>query len=104
LYPIIIFTCLVGSYLAQYNVFDVKLMLFFAFLAYFMRKFDFSFICLIIGFILAPIWETALQQIIIASQFDPYMFFTRPVALALMGLTGVVILKTAITEIKKPKA
>ncbi len=104
LYPIIIFTCLVGSYLAQYNVFDVKLMLFFAFLAYFMRKFDFSFICLIIGFILGPIWETALQQIIIASQFDPYMFFTRPVALLLMGLTGVVIIKTAITEIKKSKA
>ena len=53
LYPIIIFTCVMGAYLAQYAVFDVTLMLCFSLLAYFMRKFDYSFICLIIGFILA---------------------------------------------------
>lgn len=73
LYPIIIFTCVMGAYLAQYAVFDVTLMLCFSLLAYFMRKFDYSFICLIIGFILAPIWETSLQQVIIASEQDPYM-------------------------------
>ncbi len=101
LYPIIIFTCITGSYLAQYNVFDVKLMLFFAFLAYFMRKFDFDYICFIIGFILAPIWETALQQVIIASQYDPYMFFTRPVALILMAITVFVITKTVIVSTKE---
>ncbi len=101
LYPIIIFTCVMGAYLAQYYVFDVKLMLVFAFLAYFMRKFDFSFICLIIGFILAPIWETSLQQVIIASQFDPWMFFTRPVALLLMAVTGYVVVKTTMSSMKK---
>lgn len=61
-YPIIIFTCIMGAYLAQYATFDVTLMLVFAVLAYFMCKFDYSFICLIIGFILAPIWETSLQN------------------------------------------
>jgi putative tricarboxylic transport membrane protein len=103
LYPIIIFTCIMGSYLAQYNVFDVKLMLFFAFLAYFMRKFDFSFICFIIGFILAPIWETALQQVIISSEHDPYMFFTRPVALILMAITFYFVIKTSVGSMKKSK-
>jgi putative tricarboxylic transport membrane protein len=103
LYPIIIFTCLIGSYLAEYNIFDVKLMLFFAFVAYFMRKFDFSYICFIIGFILAPIWETALQQVIIASEHDPYMFLTRPVAILLLLLTGFVVVKTTIGSIRKPK-
>ncbi len=104
LYPIIIFTCIMGSYLAQYYVFDVKLMLFFAFLAYFMRKFEFSFICFIIGFILAPIWETALQQVIIASQFNPYMFFKRPVAMLLMLLTFYVIIKTSTGTFRKKPA
>ncbi|MBT8359425.1 MAG: tripartite tricarboxylate transporter permease, partial [Deltaproteobacteria bacterium] len=101
LYPIIIFTCLMGSYLAQYSIFDVGLMLFFAFLAYFMRKFKFSHICFIIGFILAPIWETALQQLIISSEQNPYMIFTRPVAIVLLLITLYVIVRTAIATVKK---
>lgn len=87
LYSIIIFTCTMGSYLAQYAAFDVTLMLIFSLLAYFMKKFDYSFICLVIGFILAPIWETSLQQVIIASEQDPFMFLKRPVADLFMALT-----------------
>jgi putative tricarboxylic transport membrane protein len=101
LYPIIIFTCLMGSYLGAYNVFDVTLMLFFAFLAYFMNKWGYSHICFIIGFILTPIWETALQQVIIASQLDPIMFFKRPVAMILMALTLFVVTKTTLASFKK---
>ncbi|MBU4344935.1 MAG: tripartite tricarboxylate transporter permease [Proteobacteria bacterium] len=101
LYPIIIFTCIMGSYLGAYNVFDVMLMLFFAFLAYFMNKFDFSHICFIIGFILTPIWETALQQVIITSELNPYMFLTRPVAMILMLITAYVVIKTTIRSMKK---
>ncbi|MBQ9453874.1 MAG: tripartite tricarboxylate transporter permease [Desulfovibrio sp.] len=94
LYPIIIFTCVMGSYLSQYSSFDVTLMIAFSLLAYFMRKFEYSFICLIIGFILAPIWETSLQQVIIASEQDPFMFFKHPVADILMVLTFIVICKS----------
>ena len=94
LYPIIIFTCIMGSYLGAYNTFDVVLMLFFSFLAYFMNKFGFSHICFIIGFILTPIWETALQQVIIASQLNTFMFFKRPVAVILMVLTMYIVIKT----------
>ncbi|MBT9168979.1 MAG: hypothetical protein DDT19_02331 [Syntrophomonadaceae bacterium] len=101
LYPIIIFTCIMGSYLAAHSVFDVKLMLFFAFVAYFMRKFDFNHICFIIGFILAPIWETSLQQVIIASEHNPYMFLTRPVAMLLMAITAYVVIKTTAGKLKR---
>jgi len=101
LYPIIIFTCIIGSYLAEYSVFDVKLMLFFAFIAYFMKKFDFNHICFIIGFILAPIWETSLQQVIISSQNNPYMFFSRPVAIILMVITFYVVIKSIRGSFKK---
>lgn len=100
LYPVVIFTCMMGSYMASYSVFDVKIMLFFGFLGYFMRKFDFSYVCLVIGFILAPMWETAFQQVVISSEHDPYMFFTRPVAMLLMALTLVVVTKTTITAFK----
>ncbi len=95
LYPIIIFTCTMGSYLSQYSVFDIILMIIFSLLAYFMRKFDYSLICLIIGFILAPIWETSLQQIIIASEQDPFMFIKYPLADILILITIFIIIKTA---------
>ncbi len=103
LYPIIIFTCLMGSYLAEYSTFDVTLMLFFAFLAYFMRKFKFSHICFIIGFILAPIWETSLQQLIISSEQNPYMILTRPVAIALLVITAFVIFRTGLAAYRKKR-
>ncbi len=101
LYPIVIFTCIIGSYLAGFSVFEVKLMLFFAFLAYFMKKFDFNHICFIIGFILAPIWETSLQQVIIASEHNPYMFLTRPVAMLLMAITAYIVIKTTRGALRK---
>lgn len=101
LYPIIIFTCVMGAYLSTYAAFDVTLMLVFSLLAYFMRKFDYSFICLIIGFILAPIWETSLQQVIIASEQDPLMFLHRPVAVALMLVAFFIIGKSIRTGIKQ---
>jgi putative tricarboxylic transport membrane protein len=103
LYPIIIFTCLIGSYLGAYNVFDVYLMLFFSFLAYFMNKWGYSHICFIIGFILTPIWETALQQVIISSQLDPFMFFKHPVAMLLMAITIFIVIKTTVSSIRQSK-
>lgn len=103
LYPIIIFTCLIGSYLKSYNVFDVYIMLFFSFLAYFMKKWRYSHICFIIGFILTPIWETALQQIAISSQNDHFMFFRHPVAMILMVLTSYIVIKTIIKSLKTTK-
>jgi putative tricarboxylic transport membrane protein len=101
LYPIVIFTCLMGSYLAESSIFDVKVMLFFGFLGYFMRKADFSYVAFLIGFILVSEWERALQQIIIASQYDPYLFFTRPVAVILMLLTFFVVIKTTLGAFKR---
>lgn len=101
LYPIIILTCLIGSYLAAFSTFDVALTLFFAFIAYLMKKFDFNHICFIIGFILAPMWETALQQVIISSEQNPYMFLTRPVAMILMVITAYIVIKTTKGAFKK---
>ena len=99
LYPIVIFTCIMGAYLAKSSMFDVSVMLVFGFIGYFMRKFDFSYVAFLIGFILAPEWERALQQVVIISEHDPMMFFQRPVAMLLMGLALFVIVRTFWTSI-----
>jgi len=94
LYPIVVFTCIMGAYLGRSSMFDVGVMLAFAFIGYFMRKFDYSYVAFLIGFILAPEWERALQQVVIISEYDTYMFFQRPVAMGLMALTLFVIVRT----------
>ncbi|MDH5409532.1 MAG: tripartite tricarboxylate transporter permease [Gammaproteobacteria bacterium] len=107
LYPIVIFTCIMGAYLGKSSMFDVGVMLLFGFIGYYMRKFDYSYVALLIGFILAPEWERKLQQVVIISQQDTYMFFTRPVAMILMALTFFVIARTFWTSInsrRKKKA
>ena len=103
LYPIVIFTCIMGAYLGKSSMFDVYVMLTFGFIGYFMRKFDYSYVALLIGFILAPEWERALQQVVIISQFDTYMFFQRPVAMTLMALTIFVVVRTFWKSIKDSK-
>ena len=100
LYPIVVFTCIMGAYLGQSSLFDVIVMLVFGVIGYFMRKLDYSYVAFLIGFILVPEWERALQQVVITSQFDPYMFLGRPVAVALMLLTFFVIIKTFMNNIK----
>jgi len=94
LYPIVVFTCIMGAYLGKSSMFDVGIMLAFGFIGYFMRKFDYSYVAFLIGFILAPEWERALQQVVIISEFDTFMFFQRPVAMTLMALTFFVVLRT----------
>jgi len=94
LYPIVMFTCIMGAYLGQSSMFDVGVMLTFGFIGYFMRKLDYSYVAFLIGFILAPEWERALQQVVIISEFEPFMFFQRPVAMVLMVLTLFVIGRT----------
>ena len=99
LYPIVIFTCIMGAYLGKSSMFDVGVMLIFGFIGYYMRKFDYSYVAFLIGFILAPEWERALQQVVIISEHDPFMFFQRPVAMVLMALTLFVVARTFWTSI-----
>ncbi len=101
LYPVVIFTCIMGAYLGQSSMFDVIVMLVFGVIGYFMRKFDFSYVAFLIGFILVPEWERALQQVVITSQYDPFLFFRRPVAVILMCLTFFVIIRTFVMGMKK---
>jgi putative tricarboxylic transport membrane protein len=103
LYPIVIFTCIMGAYLGRSDMFDVGVMLVFGFIGYFMRKFDYSYVALLIGFILAPEWERKLQQVVIISQQDTYMFFTRPVAMILMALTIFVVVRTFWTSVNRAR-
>ncbi len=86
LMPVVMFLCLSGAYLGDMSTFAVGIMLLMGLLGFFMRKFGYSFVTFLIGFVLAPGFESSLQQSLIIYDDQFWLFFTRPVpVLALLG-------------------
>lgn len=85
LVPIIVFLCVIGAYLEGSGMFSVYLMLVFAFVGYFMKKFDFSFVTFLIGFILGPMAELSLRQAMIITDGKVTSLTSHPVALVFLA-------------------
>lgn len=86
LLPVIVFFCVVGAYLEGGGMFSVYLMLLFAFVGYFMKKFDFSFVTFLIGFILGPMAELSMRQAMIITDAKISSLANYPVAVVFLVL------------------
>jgi len=81
LLPIIVILCIVGTYALRNTFFDTGVMFCFGLLGYFMMKFGFPVIPLLLAIILGPNLEEHLRMSLIISQGDYLIFFTHPIAL-----------------------
>jgi putative tricarboxylic transport membrane protein len=86
LLPVIIFLCIVGAYVEGGGMFGVYLMLGFGFLGYFMKKFDFSFVTFVVGYVLGPMAELTIRQSLIISDSNPAVLLDHPIAIAFLVL------------------
>ncbi len=91
LYPIVMFTCMVGAYLANNSLFSVGVMLILAFVGFIMRMFGYSFVTFLIGFVLGPGFELSLQQSLILGGGNLEAFYTRPIPI-IMGMGSVFLI------------
>ena len=92
LYPMIIFFVVIGSYIFQNSLFDVKIMLFLGLLGYVFTKFDMPIPPILIAFILGEIFESKIRQTLLISGQSVNVFFTHPIALSFLILTIVFII------------
>ncbi len=86
LMPIIMLVCMLGAYMAESSTFAVGLMIFFGIVGYIIKKVNFSFICLIVGYILGPMFELSFQQSIISFYHKPELLLHRPITLFLLAM------------------
>lgn len=101
-YSVIGLTCLVGVFASTNSVFSLYIMIVFAVFGYFMKKFDYSFVAFLIGFVLAPEFEVSFRSFLLVAQGDPVGFLvTRPIAMLFCGLTIVAVLHILWSEQKK---
>jgi putative tricarboxylic transport membrane protein len=93
LYPLIIMFCIVGVYLVNNSIVDVWIMLIMGVLGYLLRKLDFDPAPLVLGLVIAPIFELSLRQSLVMSNGNWTIFFStqRPIAAGLFAASGVLI-------------
>jgi len=88
LYPLIIMFCIIGVYEVNNSIVDVWIMLIMGCLGYLLRKFDFDPAPLVLGLVISPILEQSLRQSLIMSNGNYLIFFSRPISLGLMLVSG----------------
>jgi putative tricarboxylic transport membrane protein len=95
LYPLIIMFCVIGVYEVNNSVVDVWIMLIMGVLGYGLKKFGFDPAPLVLGLVIAPIFEMSLRQSLIMSNGEWGIFLHRPIALVLLGLSAMLLLMSA---------
>ncbi|MEZ5933695.1 MAG: tripartite tricarboxylate transporter permease [Alphaproteobacteria bacterium] len=92
LYPAMLFFICIGVYSVNNSAFDVLMALAFGLVGFAMTKFDFSPAPLLLGFVLGPLLEEHFRRTLLLSRGDLSVFLTRPVSLAFLVLTLLVLL------------
>jgi putative tricarboxylic transport membrane protein len=103
LYPLIIMFCIIGVYEVNHSIVDVWIMLIMGVLGYALRKFSFDPAPLVLGLVIAPIFEQSLRQSLIMSNGNYFIFFNRPISAGLLLVCVVLLGMSALTFILKRK-
>ena len=89
--PVILVLCVVGSYTLNYRLFDVWVTLFFGVVGYFLSKYRWPVVPMILMFILGSKMESSFTQSMSMSNDDLTIFFTRPISCVILVATVVLI-------------
>jgi putative tricarboxylic transport membrane protein len=91
LYPMIIMFCVIGVYEVNNSVVDVWIMLIFGGIGYLLKKFNFDPAPLVLGLVIAPIFELSLRQSLIMSGGSWTIFLQRPISLLLIVISAMLL-------------
>ena len=85
--PIVVILCIAGVYIPTNSLFEVGIMFAFGALGVAMRRAGFSIVCLVIGFLLGPMFELSLRQTLLMYKSNLAIMLTSPISLAFLLLT-----------------
>ncbi len=101
LYPAILVFCCLGAYSLNNNVWDVLLIVPFAILGYYFKKWKCEPAPLLMGFILGSLMEEYLRRALVLSRGDWMTFVERPLSGTLIGIAAVLVLLMLMPAIRK---
>ena len=104
LFPSIIMFCAVGNYSINNSAMDVYLVrASLGILGYVLVKLECEPAPLILGYVLGPLMEENLRRALLISRGDPTVFFTRPISLAFMIASALILITMVLPAIRKKK-
>ena len=101
LYPLVVAFCVLGVYAVNGSPFEVWIMLVMGLAGYALRKLGYEPAPLVIGLVLAPIFEMSLRQSLILSGGSYTIFLQRPLAASLLGLVGALLILALASLIRR---
>ena len=101
LYPLIIMFCVIGVYEVNHSIVDVWIMLIFGVVGYGLKKFGFDPAPLVLGLVIAPIFEMSLRQSLIMSDGTWAIFLERPIALVLLAVSAGLLALAAVSLVTR---
>ena len=100
LYPLIIMFCVIGVYEVNHSIVDVWIMLIMGVVGYGLKKFGFDPAPLVLGLVIAPLFEMSLRQSLIMSNGNWLIFLQRPIALTLIVVCAVLLAMSALSMLR----
>jgi len=103
LFPSIIMFCALGNYSVSNNPVDVYLCAGIGVLGYVLAKLECEPAPLLLGYVLGPLLEEHLRRAMLLARGDPSLFFTRPISLAFMIGTALVLVAMILPALRRKK-
>jgi putative tricarboxylic transport membrane protein len=97
LYPLIIMFCVIGVYEVAHSIVDVWIMLIMGVVGYGLKKFQFDPAPLVLGLVIAPIFEMSLRQSLIMSDGNWTIFMMRPISATLIAVSVLLLIASAVS-------
>jgi putative tricarboxylic transport membrane protein len=103
LYPLMIMFCVIGVYEVNNSIVDVWIMLIMGMVGYSLKKFGFDPAPLVLGLVIAPLFEMSLRQSLIMSDGAWLIFLQRPIALTLLCVSAALLVLSAWSYLARRK-
>ena len=100
----VVMFCFIGALAQRNNLNDLWTIVAFGALGYLFDKFRFPIAPMVLGAILGPLAESYFLTSMISAQNDWTVFFTRPVSLALIGLSVATVVFPLYRGWREPRA
>lgn len=101
LYPAILMFCCIGAYSINNNVWDILMIIPFAILGYYFKKWRCEPAPLLLGFILGTMMEEYLRRALTLSRGSWSVFIDRPLSASLLALATILIVVMALPAIRR---
>jgi TctA family transporter len=104
LFPAIMAFSVVGIFTTNNSTFDIYLLAIFGIVGVAWRLLECSPVPLVLGLILGPMMEENLRRSLQVSDGDPTVFVTRPLSLAFLVTTALILLVAALPAVRRVTA